>query len=136
MTERMIRRDKSDKCMTEVRLFGPFNDDLDGAKGPGLKLDFTDRKITEVQEGGNVVTLIRSVALADLEAGKRYLLTWRMLGEEGAEVEFLLDKRDNPVGASFESIAKDKLPAAGTDFVHSRQTKTGLLWENSKRVKG
>lgn len=136
MPERLLRRDKDNKSRIETRLYGPFDDAMDDASAPAQKLKFTDIKITEVQEGGNVVTLIRSVASVQLEPGKRYLLSWTMLGNVGAEVDFLLDQQDNPAGANFKSVAKDKLPAGGTDFVHSRPTNAGFLWTNAKRLKG
>lgn len=59
-----------------------------------------------------------------------------MLGSVGAEVDFLLDQQDNPAGATFKSIAKDKLPAGGSGFTQSRQTNAGFLWTNAKRLKG
>ncbi len=136
MTQRLLRRDKDDKSRIETRLYGPFEDDMDDASAPAQKLKFTDTKVTEVDEGGDVIARIRSIASVQLEPGKRYLLSWTMLGSVGAEVDFLLDQQDNPAGATFKSIAKDKLPAGGSGFTQSRQTNAGFLWTNAKRLKG
>ncbi|MEQ1498677.1 MAG: hypothetical protein ABL914_08430 [Novosphingobium sp.] len=136
MTEILLRRDKSGKSSIGTRFYGPAID----AQGIEINIvlfpEFVDAKIREVQDSGQVISVTRQVARVQLVPGATYLLSWRMLGDQDASVEYLLGQYDAHGSVTFSSKFKDKIPAPGPNPGSSKQEQSGLLWHNFGQIQG
>lgn len=133
-----LRRDKDAKSIRiDTALYGPLNDAEENPQTQTVEIKFYDVDIDVGKPGSSVTKASHWVAEIDLIPGKKYLLSWKMWGELGAGVEYLIDKQDNLPVANFNSIAKDKIPGAGTGHKYSRETPSGMLvWINAKHIWG
>ena len=136
MPKRFLRRIKDGDYEIETRLYGPFNSNDQISDVAANEVVFVETRLNELQEGGIAESKIRAVGEVELQAGQKYLLGWTMWGSQGATLEFALDKGDTVGAANFKTIIEDKLPMPGVGVAFSRQTPSGLLWINSKFIRG
>lgn len=136
MPTRYLRRTKEGEYEIETRLYGPFEtgDGVDDV--PAVEVQFIETRIAELQEGGEIQEKIRAIGTLNIEAGRKYLLGWTMWGNQGAKLEFALDKGDTAGAANFKTVVKDELPQPGDGVAYSRRTPSGLQWINSKYIQG
>ncbi len=136
MPIRFLRRIKAGEYEIETRLYGPIDTGDQNTDVPAIEVIFTETRLNELQDGGLIESKIRAVGEIDLEDGKKYLLGWTLWGAQGAKLEFAIDKGDTAGAANFKTIVEDELPGPGVGIAFSRQTPSGLLWINSKYIRG
>ena len=125
MTQKLFRRDKTGAGMVWTEVVGPIEGIGSGANAPRQKLTFRERNVLELNAAGQAERVNRWVAIGEIISGKKYMLSWVISGKVDDEVEYFLDRQNDPAGADFKSIAKDKIPAIGAD-----DTSIGLIWRN------
>ena len=125
MAQKLFRRDKSGAGMVWTEVVGPIEGIGSGASAPHQKLSFNERNVLEMNAAGQAERYNRWVAIGEIISGKKYMLSWVISGKIGDEVEFFLDRQNDPAGAAFKSIAKDKIPETGAE-----ETAVGLIWRN------